>query len=47
VLALVLREGPLARRILASLRGDFARDRLRAVYRRLADCLSDGTLFGA
>ncbi|MCL4686238.1 glutamate--cysteine ligase [Myxococcota bacterium] len=47
VLALVLREGPLARRILASLRGDFSRDRLRAVYCRLADCLADGTLFGA
>ena len=45
-LAFVLREGPLARRILASLRGDFSRDAMQIVYRRLADCLQSGTLFG-
>jgi gamma-glutamyl:cysteine ligase YbdK (ATP-grasp superfamily) len=45
-LAFVLRKGPLARRILASLDGDRSRDSLRAVYRRLADCLAQGTLFG-
>ncbi len=45
-LAFVLREGPLARRILASLRGDCSRDAMQIVYRRLADCLQNGTLFG-
>ncbi len=45
-LAFVLREGPLARRILTSMRGDSSRDAVRVVYRRLADCLQHGTLFG-
>ena len=44
-LAFVLREGPLARRILASLRGGVSRGALRTVYCHLADCLAEGTLF--
>jgi len=46
-LAFVLRKGPLARRIVTSLRGDFSRDSLRVTYRRLAECLAEGTLFDA
>ena len=41
----LLEEGPLARRILAALGNDPTRERLRAVYARLADCLLEDRLF--
>jgi gamma-glutamyl:cysteine ligase YbdK (ATP-grasp superfamily) len=44
-LELILRHGPLARRILQVLGDGFSRDELVAVYRRLADCLLQGELF--
>ncbi len=40
----ILTAGPLARRILRAL-GDDPADRLLPVYRRLAECLAEGTLF--
>ena len=40
----VLEEGPLARRIVSALRGNFAA-RLQPVYRELCDCLNDGRSF--
>lgn len=43
----LLREGPLARRILRALGGDFSRARLFEVYRRLCDCLAQGEMFHA
>jgi len=43
----ILGEGPLARRILTALEGDLSRERLRAVYGRLADCLLGDQLFHA
>ena len=47
VLDVLLREGPLARRILRALGGDFSRPRAEEVYRRLCDCLAQGELFHA
>jgi gamma-glutamyl:cysteine ligase YbdK (ATP-grasp superfamily) len=44
-LRLILREGPLARRILRAVKRDPRRARLAAVYGRLADCLAEGSLF--
>ncbi len=44
-LDLILRRGPLARRILGELGADFTRSRLEAVYRELCDCLAAGRLF--
>ncbi|HJV86012.1 MAG TPA: glutamate-cysteine ligase family protein [Noviherbaspirillum sp.] len=41
----MLDHGPLARRILRAIGGDFSRSRLQAVYGRLCDCLEDGTMF--
>jgi gamma-glutamyl:cysteine ligase YbdK (ATP-grasp superfamily) len=44
-LDVMLRHGPLARRILRALDGDTGRPRLRAVYQDLCDCLQDGRQF--
>lgn len=41
----ILERGCLSRRILAALGGDASRERLVAVYRRLADCLEAGEVF--
>jgi len=41
----ILEQGTLARRILRAVDGEFTRDRLREVYRRLCDCLTDGATF--
>jgi glutamate---cysteine ligase / carboxylate-amine ligase len=41
----MLDRGPLARRILRALGGDFSRPSLERVYRRLALCLAEGRLF--
>jgi gamma-glutamyl:cysteine ligase YbdK (ATP-grasp superfamily) len=41
----ILSEGCLARRILGRLGKRFDRDRLRGVYRELAECLAEGELF--
>jgi glutamate---cysteine ligase / carboxylate-amine ligase len=41
----ILEQGTLARRILRAVHGEFTRDRLRQVYRRLCDCLTDGVAF--
>jgi len=41
----ILEQGTLARRILRAVDGEFTRDRLREVYRRLCDCLADGATF--
>jgi gamma-glutamyl:cysteine ligase YbdK (ATP-grasp superfamily) len=51
-LQVILSEGPLARRIRSALEdgssaGEPTRDRLAAVYRRLADCVSAGVMFRA
>jgi carboxylate-amine ligase len=43
----LLREGPLARRILRALGGNAPRSRMEAVYRRLCDCLAEGEMFHA
>lgn len=43
-LQVVLDEGPLARRVVTALRGNFAA-RLQPVYRELCDCLNDGRSF--
>jgi carboxylate-amine ligase len=44
-LHVVLEHGPLARRILRAVDGDYSRARLEAVYRQLCDCLEQGTMF--
>jgi len=41
----IVEQGPLARRILHALDGDYSRDKLLAVYRALCDCLRDGRMF--
>jgi len=46
-LDVLLREGPLARRILRALGSEFSRTRVASVYRRLCDCLAQGELFHA
>lgn len=43
----ILRDGPLARRILDALGQDVSRQNLHTVYGRLADCLLAGTLFAS
>lgn len=45
LLEVILEQGPLARRILRALGDDYSRPRLEAVYRRLCDCLAEGTMF--
>ena len=40
----ILREGPLARRILRRLGGDLSRTSLHRVYQELCDCLAAGTM---
>ncbi|MBI1890092.1 MAG: glutamate--cysteine ligase [Burkholderiales bacterium] len=45
VLNTILREGPLARRILRATGNDYSVPRLREVYRTLCDCLQEGRLF--
>jgi carboxylate-amine ligase len=40
----ILDRGPLSRRILRALDGDFSRPALTSLYRRLADCLAGGRL---
>ncbi|MDA1277090.1 MAG: glutamate-cysteine ligase family protein [Verrucomicrobia bacterium] len=37
--------GTLGRRIIRSLRGDWSRDRMKEIYRRLCECLESGRLF--
>lgn len=41
----MLRHGPLSRRILRAVGGDFSRERLRAVYGGLADCVHEDRMF--
>ncbi|MDB5798589.1 MAG: glutamate--cysteine ligase [Paucimonas sp.] len=41
----ILEQGPLARRILRALDGDFRRERLAGVYRELGACLDQGRMF--
>lgn len=41
----MLDQGPLARRILRAVAGDFSRERLRAVYAALGDCVQEGRMF--
>jgi glutamate---cysteine ligase / carboxylate-amine ligase len=41
----ILRHGPLARRILHAVGGDYSHVRLHAVYRTLCDCLARGRMF--
>jgi len=41
----ILREGPLARRILREMGGDTSRERIAEVYRALCQCLEDGRMF--
>lgn len=45
-LQVILERGPLARRLLAALPEPFNAAQLVSVYRRLADCLAQGELFG-
>jgi len=44
-LSLILRHGPLARRILRALAGNTSRPAMHEVYRRLVTCLSEGKPF--
>lgn len=46
-LGVILREGPLARRIARAVGPEPERGRVEEVYRRLCDCLRDGELFRA
>jgi len=41
----ILQQGPLARRILRAVGGDYSHARLQAVYRTLCDCLARGRMF--
>ena len=41
----ILEHGPLARRILQAVDGDFSRERLKAVYAALCDCAEHGDMF--
>lgn len=41
----MLDQGPLARRILRAVDGDYSAEKLHEVYRRLCDCLQEGRLF--
>ena len=41
----ILRQGPLARRILNAIGSDFRRGRLETVYRELCDCLDEDRMF--
>jgi len=41
----ILRDGPLARRIVAALGGDCSPARMREVYGSLSDCLAEGRMF--
>jgi hypothetical protein len=41
----ILREGPLARRILRAIGSDTSRERIADVYRALCKCLEDGRMF--
>ncbi|WP_247869511.1 glutamate-cysteine ligase family protein [Herbaspirillum sp. ST 5-3] len=44
-LQVMIEHGPLARRILRAVGGDFSRKHLQAVYARLCDCLQEGRMF--
>lgn len=44
-LQVILREGPLARRILRAAGGDYSREKLIVVYRELCGCLDEGKMF--
>jgi glutamate---cysteine ligase / carboxylate-amine ligase len=44
-LEIMLEHGPLARRIEKAIRGDYSRERMTAVYRRLCECLDEGAMF--
>lgn len=44
-LQMILREGPLARRILRAVGGDYSREKLSVVYRELCGCLDEGKMF--
>ena len=44
-LNVILDQGPLSRRILKALDGQVTRERLRAVYGKLCDCLAAGEMF--
>lgn len=44
-LQVIMRHGPLARRILHACAGDTSMERLHAVYRSLCACLADGRMF--
>lgn len=41
----ILRQGPLARRIVRAVGADLSGARLREIYRELCDCLKDGRMF--
>ena len=41
----ILEHGPLARRILHAVDGDYSRPHLRSIYTMLCRCLDDGTMF--
>jgi carboxylate-amine ligase len=44
-LRLILENGPLARRIVRAVGGDYSSERLHAVYRELCDCLAEDRMF--
>ena len=44
-LHVILEHGPLARRILRAVDGDYSRSRLDDVYGRLCQCLEEGQMF--
>lgn len=46
-LELIFTKGTLAQRIVESLSGDFSKDNIIKVYRKLCTCLSDNRMFGA
>ena len=44
-LRVILENGPLARRILRAMAGDYSQSRLHEVYARLCECLEEGQMF--
>lgn len=46
-LRVILSQGPLARRILRAVDGDYRREKLAAVYGELCECLAEGKVFVA
>lgn len=45
VLSTILNKGPIAQRMISSLEGDYTKENIALLYRRLSECLQKNTLF--